>query len=214
MWNYFIKRGALWTTKSLNVYESYYPGMSYGTSIILINNIFKDENGNTVFTYFKTSKLKQNHLFYKEVKIEKDTLYILLDNIYSGVVTSLDAFYADIKEEDLIDIIKSCEVYYNFKISKKKESTIVSVETEETKEETQQRLFKFGIDIYVTENEHVKITTNKKIILSPEAREDIIYNSKTEEDLLELCKKYKIFPVKAIKEIRNRLQWQHRQNKG
>ena len=45
-------------------------------------------------------------------------------------------------------------------------------------------------------------------------KKDIIYNSKTDEDIRLLCDKYKIYPIKAIKEIRNRLIYQHKQKEG
>ena len=79
---------------------------------------------------------------------------------------------------------------------------------------SQKNIEKFGITVYITENEDVKLTKSNKIKLSKKAKEDIIYNSKTDEDIKILCEKYSIYPIKAIKEIRNRLIYQHKQNEG
>ena len=80
--------------------------------------------------------------------------------------------------------------------------------------ENQQCIYKFGINIYVTENKNVHITNKGKLLLSEECKNDIIYNSKTDEDIFILCQKYHIFPIKAIKEIRNRLIYRHKQKEG
>lgn len=78
----------------------------------------------------------------------------------------------------------------------------------------QQRIHKFGIDVFITENDDVKISKSEKLILSNSAKQDIIYNSNTESDIRHLSDKYQIFPVKAIKEIRNRLVYRHKQKEG
>lgn len=78
----------------------------------------------------------------------------------------------------------------------------------------QKRVHKFGIDVFITENENVKLSKTNKLILSDSAKDDIIYNSKTDEDIRILSDKYQIFPVKAIKEIRNRLIYKHKQKEG
>ena len=78
----------------------------------------------------------------------------------------------------------------------------------------QEMIHKFGINVFVTQNKDVKLSKSKKLILSKKAKDDIIYNSKTDEDIRNLCDKYQIYPIKAIKEIKNRLVYQHRQKEG
>lgn len=137
-------------------------------------------------------------------------MYVELDVLQTGDQRSLETYKATINNDDLNSVIKDVKDYFNLHI--KRERSIKPKQKEI--EIPQQRIYKFGIDVYVTENEHVKVNSKKQIILTKEAKDDIIYNSQTDEQIRILCDKYKIYPLKAIKEIRNRLIYQHKQNEG
>jgi len=137
-------------------------------------------------------------------------MYVELDILQTGDQRSLETYKATINNDDLNSVIKDVKDYFNLHI--KRERSIKSKQKEI--EIPQQRIYKFGINVYVTENEHVKVNSKKQIILTKEAKDDIIYNSQTDEQIRILCDKYKIYPLKAIKEIRNRLIYQHKQNEG
>lgn len=210
-----LKSGSIWMVKSFNEYEEYYAGMSCGNSRILIISVFKDSNDTTKFTYVKLYKFKkkENKCNYININLKDTNFYIDIDNYYLGDVQALDYFIYNINEDQFKPIIHLIEKTLNITINKsniyKDEKTIKINENIH-----QETIHKFGIDIYVTENEDVKLTKNKKLILSQKAKDDIIYNSKTSEDIRILCDKYQIYPIKAIKEIRNRLVYQHKQIEG
>lgn len=210
MWNIYLRRGTIWSVKSINQYDEIYEGMSAGLSYVLILSIFTDQYNNQKFTYLKAREYdyKKEERYYMPIQIESKTWYIELDNLKIGDQRALNSYETTVSNNDLNKIIKSAKEYFNLNIKKEKEIKV------EEKEIPQQRIYKFGIDVYVTENEHVSVNSKKQIILSKEAKDDIIYNSQTDEQIRDLCDKYKIYPLKAIKEIRNRLVYQHKQNEG
>lgn len=214
MWNVNIKRGAIWSTKSINQYEDNYIGMTAGTSLILIVNAFIDEYGNRKIVYFKISNICPKLSLTKSIIINNYTKYIVLDNIFTGQQEALDSFVANVSSIEMTDIIKTANKYFNLTMHTKNIET-KNIETKNTAiNSCQRRIYKFGIDIYVTENDNVTISESNKLILSESAKQDIIYNSKTDEDIRILCDKYMIYPAAAIRNIRNRLVYQHKQKEG
>lgn len=213
MWNIYLKRGTIWSVKSINQYEQSYEGMSAGLCYILILSVFIDQYQNHKFTYIK---LKEND-FKKEERDyisitdnENKDWFVDFNSLFTGDQRALELYKSSIDNNTFNIIIKEIKNHFNLNIIKEKQSVIKEKEFEVP----QQRIYKFGIDVYVTENEHVTVNSKKQIILSKEAKDDIIYNSKTEDQIRILCDKYKIYPIKAIKEIRNRLIYQHKQNEG
>lgn len=53
MWNIYIRRGSIWSVKSINQYETAYEGMSAGPSLVLILSAYKNQYGESKFTYLK-----------------------------------------------------------------------------------------------------------------------------------------------------------------
>lgn len=210
MWNVYLRRGTIWSVKSINQYDEIYEGMSAGLNYVLILSIFTDQYNNQKFTYLKAREYdyKKIERYYMPIQIESKTWYIELDNLKTGDQRALDSYETTVSNENLNNIVKAAKDYFNLNIKKEHQLKI------EEKEIPQQRIYKFGIDVYVTENEHVSVNSKKQIILSKEAKDDIIYNSQTDDQIRTLCDKYKIYPLKAIKEIRNRLVYQHKQNEG
>ena len=213
MWNIYLKRGTIWSVKSINQYEQSYEGMSAGLCYVLILSVYIDQYQNHKFTYIK---LKEND-FKKEERDyisitdnENKDWFVDFNSLFTGDQRALELYKSSIDNNTFNIIIKEIKNHFNLNIIKEKRSVIKEKEFEVP----QQRIYKFGIDVYVTENEHVKVNSKKQIILSKEAKDDIIYNSKTEDQIRILCDKYKIYPIKAIKEIRNRLIYQHKQNEG
>ena len=193
MWNINIRKGTIWSIKSLNEYDDYYEGMKYGSYKVLILSAYTNQYNEKIFTYLEIPNRKRDNKIYVDISSNKELYSVELNTIMTGNQQALDNFIGSVSISDMNKVI-------NKKI--------------EDEDIPQQRLFKFGIDVYVTENENVHVNEAKKIILSKEAKEDIIYNSKTDEDIRLLCDKYKIYPIKAIKEIRNRLIYQHKQKEG
>ena len=213
MWNIYLKRGTIWSVKSINQYEQSYEGMSAGLCYVLILSVYIDQYQNHKFTYIK---LKEND-FKKEERDyisitdnENKDWFVDFNSLFTGDQRALELYKSSIDNNTFNIIIKEIKNHFNLNIIKEKQS----VTKEKEFEVPQQRIYKFGIDVYVTENEHVTVNSKKQIILSKEAKDDIIYNSKTEDQIRVLCDKYKIYPIKAIKEIRNRLIYQHKQNEG
>lgn len=213
MWNIYLKRGTIWSVKSINQYEQNYEGMSAGLCYVLILSVYIDQYQNHKFTYIK---LKEND-FKKEERDyisitdnENKDWFVDFNSLFTGDQRALELYKSSIDNNTFNIIIKEIKNHFNLNIIKEKQS----VTKEKEFEVPQQRIYKFGIDVYVTENEHVTVNSKKQIILSKEAKDDIIYNSKTEDQIRVLCDKYKIYPIKAIKEIRNRLIYQHKQNEG
>lgn len=213
MWNIYLKRGTIWSVKSINQYEQSYEGMSAGLCYVLILSVYIDQYQNHKFTYIK---LKEND-FKKEERDyisitdnENKDWFVDFNSLFTGDQRALELYKSSIDNNTFNIIIKEIKNHFNLNIIKEKQSVIKEKEFEVP----QQRIYKFGIDVYVTENEHVSVNSKKQIILSKEAKDDIIYNSKTEDQIRVLCDKYKIYPIKAIKEIRNRLIYQHKQNEG
>ena len=207
-----IQPGSIWMVKSLNEFDKYYNGMSLGSSRILIISVFKHSNDSIKFTYVKLSKYrkKDNNIDYLELKLKDTKFFLDLSELFQGTEEALDYHIYNLQESNYL-IIKNI-IQSNFNITLN--NTIDSRKIINNSKNNQQRIHKFGIDIFVTENTDVKLTKNKKLILSNKAKQDIIYNSKTDEDIRILSDKYQIYPVKAIKEIRNRLVYQHKQVKG
>lgn len=212
MWNVNMRRGTIWSTKSINQYEYNYIGMTAGSAWVLILNAFTDENGYKKIIYFRISNTKPEIALSVPIQIKNDTKYVLIDNILTGQQEALESFVYDLSLVQISEILKLSNAYYN--LSTKIKKTKPEIEKEEFDNNCQRRIHKFGIDIYVTENENVTISETNKLMLSQSARNDIIYNSKTDYDIRLLCDKYMIYPAAAIKNIRNRLVYQHKQKEG
>ena len=210
MWNIYLKRGNIWSVKSINQYEQHYEGMSAGSCYVLILSAYKDQFDEYKFTYLKVRENNYGNRSYHRIKVKDNYMYVELDTLQTGDQRALESYKSSISNDDLNDIIKAAKDHFNLNIKREKINKSKEIE----KEIPQQRIYKFGIDVYVTENEHVHISPKKQILLSKEAKDDIIYNSKTDEQIRILCDKYKIYPLKAIKELRNRLVYQHKQNEG
>lgn len=210
MWNIYLERGTVWSVKSINQYEEHYEGMSAGSGYVLILSAFTDEFQRQKFTYLKVKPIQYGERSFYRIKVNDNYMYVELDTLHTGDQRSLNNYIATISIEDLNNVINAAKNHFNLNIKKER---IIKPKKEEI-EIPQQRIYKFGINVYVTENENVKVNSKKQIILSKEAKDDIIYNSKTDDQIRILCDKYKIYPLKAIKEIRNRLVYQHKQNEG
>ena len=155
---------------------------------------------------------KRDNKIYVDISSNKEQYSIELNTLMTGDQNALDHFIGSVSISDMNKVIKEARNHFN--LQNYKEDRRVTTKKIEDEDIPQQRLFKFGINVYITENENVHINKAKKIILSKKAKEDIIYNSKTDEDIRLLCDKYKIYPMKAIKEIRNRLVYQHKQKES
>lgn len=213
MWNIYLKRGTIWSVKSINQYEEHYEGMSAGLCYILILSVFIDQYQNHKFTYIKVKEndfKKEERNYISITDNENKDWFVDFNSLFTGDQRALELYKSSVDNNTFNIIIKEIKNHFNLNIIKEKRSIIKEKEFEVP----QQRIYKFGIDVYVTENEHVKVNSKKQIILSKEAKDNIIYNSKTEDQIRILCDKYKIYPIKAIKEIRNRLIYQHKQNEG
>lgn len=209
MWNVNIRKGTIWNVKSLNQYDYSFPGMRFCGGRVLILSAYTDVSGNKIFTYLDIHERKKLDRIY--IGIDKDKYFVELNTIQTGDQRALESFVDHVSFTDMNNVIKAARDHFhlhNYKEDKRPRKT------EEEKEIPQQRIYKFGIDVYVTENEHVHVNDAKKIILSADAKQDIIYNSATDEDIRALCDKYKIYPMKAIKEIKSRLVYQHKQKEG
>lgn len=207
-----IQPGSIWMVKSLNEFDKYYNGMSLGSSRILIISVFKHNNDSIKFTYIKLSRYrkKNNDVDYMELRLKDTRFFLDLSELFQGTEEALDYHIYNLQESNYITIKDTIQSNFNIILN----NTLDSRKIINNSKNNQQRIHKFGIDIFVTENTDVKLTKNKKLILSNKAKQDIIYNSKTEEDIRILSDKYQIYPVKAIKEIRNRLVYQHKQVEG
>lgn len=207
-----IQPRSIWMVKSLNEFDKYYNGMSLGSSRILIISVFKHNNDSIKFTYIKLSRYrkKDNDVDYMELRLKDTRFFLDLSELFQGTEEALDYHIYNLQESNYITIKDIIQSNFNIILN----NTLDSRKIINSSKINQQRIHKFGIDIFVTENTDVKLTKNKKLILSNKAKQDIIYNSKTEEDIRILSDKYQIYPVKAIKEIRNRLVYQHKQVEG
>lgn len=207
-----IQPGSIWMVKSLNEFDEYYNGMSLGSSRILIISVFKYNNDSIKFTYIKLSRYrkKDNDVDYMELRLKNARFFLDLSELFQGTEEALDYHIYNLQEPNYITIKDTIQSNFNIILN----NTLDSRKIINSSKINQQRIHKFGIDIFVTENTDVKLTKNKKLILSNRAKQDIIYNSKTDEDIRILSDKYQIYPVKAIKEIRNRLVYQHKQIEG
>lgn len=209
MWNVNIRKGTIWNVKSLNQYDYNFPGMKFCGGRVLILSAYTDQNDNKIFTYLEVADRKKADKYY--IDINKDEFSVELNTIQTGDQRALESFVEAVSFTDMNRVIKAARDHFNLHNYKEDKRPR---KTQEELEIPQQRIYKFGIDVYVTENEHVHVNDAKKIILSQQAKNDIIYNSNTEEDIRILCDKYKIYPIKAVKEIKSRLVYQHKQKEG
>lgn len=232
----YILPGSIWSVKSRNEYENNnYLGMSFGQQKILILNYNKKQN---TITYLKVGKPTcTGEKFMLLSNINSTKLYeIKLSGIYIGCVECLDKLLNALSSHtvngilaNIFDIFEipripgnKCNandklLYNRLYINKSFEELsgdYTYIPNSITTQSKQQQLHKYGIDVYITENTNVHIDSNNKIILSDNAKEDFIYHGSTEEDRLKLCDKYLIYPEKAIREIRNRLIYRHKQKEG
>ena len=84
MWNYNIRPGAIWSTKSFNAYEANYVGMTGGEQKVLILSTYTDEAGIEKFTYTKIENRKTKIFsVYIDILIDDIVYYINIDNIYT-----------------------------------------------------------------------------------------------------------------------------------
>lgn len=207
-----VKSGTVYYVKSRNSYDENYKGMTWGASLVLILSVYYDKENpnNSTFTYFKTYEHKRDNTYMLSLSND-NYIYVDVSKIHIGDIRALDYKIKNLSHMQMRYIIK---LGINYKEAHPEENIrqiIIKKKAELNKSDKQIQIHKFGIDIYVTESEDVKVTKSKKLKLSKRAKDDIIYNSKTDEDIRILCDKYKIYPIKAIKEIRNRLAYQHRQ---
>lgn len=211
MWNINLKRGTVWTTKSINQYEICYDGMTCGSIKVLLLSVYTDVTGNEIYTYLKVFDREKANRQCTPITLNNKTVYVELHELLTGDQRSLEAFVGNVSIPDVNRVVEEAKTHFN--LYKEKEKKVKPVEKIDYKS-CQQKIFKFGIDIYVTESDDVKISKSKKLTLSQRCKNDIIYNSKTDEDIRILCDKYSIYPVKAIREIKNRLVYQHKQKEG
>lgn len=223
MWNINLRKGTIWSTKSLNEvqeYEKVYEGMTNGHQTVLLISVFRDQFNIHRCTFFKITKIKPKNRVYEVLLINNKEWYVLIDNLYSGDVKALDEYIDSISFEDYCYYVKSAKEYFNLKPCKREhymERIKKPVKTEprgNVEDFLQgnpiQKIHKFGIEVSVIENENVKITKSNRICLNDVAKMDILNNGTNEQKLTELCNKYKIFPTKALREIRNRLVYQYK----
>lgn len=211
MWNINAKKGSIWSVKNINECDKYYEGMSFNYSMSLILSSYIDENNNWLYTYAKIVNDNRGSIAVP-ITMNESIRYVDISNIYTGNQKSLDKFVCQLDVMSFNRVIDNIKEHFG--IAPIVEKQVREKHSKVLNDFSQQRIHKFGIDILVTENENVKITDSKRLVLSNTAKNDIIYNSKTDDDIRILCDKYKIFPVKAIKEIRNRLVYQHKQREG
>lgn len=211
MWNYNIKQGSIWSVKSFNESNEEYKGMTYGTSYILILSAFTDTDNEKRITYLKVASSKRPNKHYTSIKYKDRTAYVELNELKTGNQKCLNKFIYSISFEDLNKVVNAAKEYFNLNVKKQKSQHNTPITDIE---QPRERIHKFGIDIYVVPSDDVKIDDNKRLILSDNVKDDIIYNGATDDDILVLCNKYQIYPVKAIKELRYRLIYQHKHKQG
>lgn len=216
MWNINIRSGSIWTVKSINELsegDKIFEGMTYGTSYVLLLSAFTDIDNVKKFTYFKVHRTPIKYKTMLPIVINSNkTMYVELDQIQTGNQKSLESFIYRITLNQIQGIAKAAKSYFNLNIDRKRLKT--SINTEKViKESLNRKIFKFGIEVYVKESENVHIDNHNRIMLSNKARQDIIVNGIDDVHIEDLCYKYQIFPVKAIKEIRRRLVYQQKHNK-
>lgn len=213
MWNKNIKRGSIWSVKSYNQYENEnYLGMSLNTSYVLILSYFLDSNNIHKFTYLKATYFKKPNTLYTEITFKGEPLYIDIESLHTGQQECLEFYKGYIDYDTVNTIVDLTKDYFHLKHEK---PTITSykqknVQANIPQNNLQQKIYKFGINIFVTPSNDVKITNSNRIILSKTAKMDILNNSATQEQIQHLCNKYKIYPTKAIREIKNRLVYQYK----
>lgn len=178
--------------------------MTGGVSQVLVLSAYLDIDGIRRFTYLRVFNTPVLDYIYVKVKIKGNIKYVRIEDLQRGDQRCLDKYIGSIEYSDYISLVDIC----------KNKRGLIDTNKQIIKKNTQKKIHKFGIDIYATENENVHITENGRLILSKEAKEDIIYNSSTDDEIRSLSEKYQIFPIKAIKEIRNRLVYQHKQKEG
>ena len=49
MWNINIRKGTIWSIKSLNEYDDYYEGMKYGSYKVLILSAYTNQYNEKIF---------------------------------------------------------------------------------------------------------------------------------------------------------------------
>ena len=209
--------GSVWMVKSCNECDTYYNGMSAGCSRILILSVFEDIDKTKKFTYVKLNKYRkrENDIDYLELQLKTTRFLIDLSELYQGVEQALDYYICNLSINNYRTIIELIQRNFNITIKDSFSEQLNNKEENKSINNTKQEMIhKFGINVFVTQNKDVKLSKSKKLILSKKAKDDIIYNSKTDEDIRNLCDKYQIYPIKAIKEIKNRLVYQHRQKEG
>lgn len=211
MWNVNIRQGTIWTTKSLNdVEDTGYDGMFFGNKYILMLSAFIDIDGIKKYTYAKLSTYKKDNRNYYDIDVKGTTMYIQIDNIDTGDQRALQKYIQTLDDYTFNKIVDDITTHFKIlKVRNKKEFKykVNKIINENNKKEI--TIHKFGIDINVVENSDVSISKSKRLILSQKAKEDIINCSKNNLEFL--CERYSIYPVKAIREIKSRLEYQERQ---
>ena len=212
MWNKNIKRGSIWSVKSYNQYEDEnYLGMSLNTSYVLILSYFLDNYNVHKFTYLKATYFKKPNKLYTEINFKGEPLYIDIEFLHTGQQECLEFYKGCIDYQVVNNIVDLTKDYFNLKHEKPINlSKKVILQNTTVTTDLQQKIYKFGINIFVTPSNNVKITNSNRIILSDIAKKDILQNSFDEEHIQHLCNKYKIYPTKAIREIKNRLVYQYK----
>ena len=213
MWNINFKRGTIWRVKSVSEYTENYQSMGFTPYNVLIMSTFIDENNVFKFTYLILNNRRDyDYKTYIDIIVKDKLQYAEVDRLLTGDFRALDYYIgtlSEIKMQEIEDLVK-----IHFSLFRKPVLRTKEIKENDKAKSKQIMIHKFGIDIYVVESNNVKISKAKKLLLSDSAREDIIYNSKTEEDIKLLSERYQIYPLKAIREIRNRLVYQHKQKEG
>lgn len=235
MWNFNIKQGAIWSTKSLNQYEDNYLGMKFGEHYLLILSAYIDENEVEKFTYLDIEKTKKDSVsLYRDININGTNYHICYDNICTGDRRALESFIKNVDEIDMKEIIDMLGFHFNFlKKPRKKQEQIAITDEKFNIKETVNNINK---QIKTAQSlESVKpsnwdlIKNNKSRIhilkfgmeIEVEPSEDIQVNengrlkfsNKFKEDIMNndsevICLKYNIYPIQAVNIIRSKLKYQ------
>ena len=211
MWNVNIKSGSIWTVKSINELdydEQPLQGMRFGIGYVLILSAFTDIDNTKKFTYLKVFTCRRKNKTMMQMDIKNKTYYIELDELKTGDQRSLDTFICKLDLVQTHNIVKAAKDYFNLNSTEKRKNT--NIKHTDTQNTPKIKLHKFGIDVIVIESDDVKVDTKNRILLSPNAKQDIIHSLNTDQDITNLCNKYNIFPARAMKEIKTRLVYKYK----
>ena len=72
MWNINIRKGTIWSIKSLNEYDDYYEGMKYGSYKVLILSAYTNHYNEKIFTYLEIPNRKRDNKIYVDISSNKE----------------------------------------------------------------------------------------------------------------------------------------------